>query len=87
MTVPEFLAQTTIPYRQLAEMLQVHISRIYNWKAGKSVPEGATLLRLAQLSGHTIHPDDLPRTMGSTQKKANRAKRAAAAAKKTVRAR
>lgn len=59
MTVQEFVRSGTYTKRFIADICRVDISQVFRWQNG-AVPEGATLLRLVELSKGRIKAEDLP---------------------------
>lgn len=56
MTVQQFLEQTPIPFALIAEEVGVHVSRLYDWEKGRSIPGGVELARLIIFSESTGTP-------------------------------
>jgi transcriptional regulator with XRE-family HTH domain len=53
-TVPEFLASTTINKTEIAERCGVDLSQISRWENGKSLPQGEAAFILNQIAGGAI---------------------------------
>lgn len=54
MTVRKFLLTTGIPFSQIAREVKAHVTRVYQWRDGKSTPGGVQLARLVLVSGGEI---------------------------------
>jgi uncharacterized protein YjcR len=48
-TVPDFLAKTSIPVREIAKHCGVHKTQVYRWKRGDSLPAGDAAFRFVEL--------------------------------------
>lgn len=82
MTISEWLVSVeeskAMTQTEIAERCGVDVSQVTRWKTDGSVPQGAALLRLIELSKKQIKVEDIPtQKRGPAPNKPKRGKRAA----------